>query len=123
MASIRYFLALYPFPVAELLIASCIALLAFALASRSRGTPSRPLAPDRRSPRACSLYVAVFGVPRIVPVLALVGPHLERIGDERREIGGAPQRIEAARARPSRRTARRARPARARRAPRARGGA
>ena len=43
MASVRFFLVLYPFPVAELVIASCIAILAFT--SGSPPGSNRPLAP------------------------------------------------------------------------------
>jgi len=74
MASIRFFLVLLPFPVAELLVASCIAVLAFA----SGSFPGLALdAPTARSDRPLTLflgvatgmllYIVVFGVPRVVP--------------------------------------------------------
>ncbi len=64
MASIRFFLVLYPLPIAELVIASCIAVLAFT--SGSPPGSSRPLAPYGLA-AGMLLYLVCFGVPRIVP--------------------------------------------------------
>jgi hypothetical protein len=64
MASIPYFLMFYPLPVAELLVASCIALVLFASGTLP-GLP-QPVAPLGLA-AGMLLYVAVFGIPRLVP--------------------------------------------------------
>ena len=62
MASLRFFLVLYPFPIAELTIASCMAVLAFTCASLPGAR--RPLAPYGLA-AGMLLYFVVYGVPRI----------------------------------------------------------
>lgn len=62
MASLRFFLVFYPFPIAELVIASCIAALAF-----TTGSPpgsNRPVAPFGLA-AGLLLYFFVYGAPRI----------------------------------------------------------
>jgi hypothetical protein len=70
LAAIPYFLALLPLPVAELLIASCIAVLASAARcalDASRPGSSRSLALFLGVASGMLLYVAAFGIPRVVP--------------------------------------------------------
>ena len=62
MASLRYFLLFYPFPIAELMIASCMAVLVFT--STSLPGSNRPLAPYGLA-AGMILYLVVYGVPRI----------------------------------------------------------
>jgi hypothetical protein len=62
MASLRFFLVFYPFPIAELMIASCMAVLAFTSASLPGS--NRPLAPYGLA-AGMLLYLVVYGVPRI----------------------------------------------------------
>jgi hypothetical protein len=70
-AALRSYLVLYPILVVELGVASCLSLLAFA-SGAVRGTaadepPSWPLAPFFGVLAGALGYVALFGVPRIVP--------------------------------------------------------
>ncbi len=74
MASVRAFLQLYPILVAELWVASCIAVLVFASGAiplfaldRPDAVPARPLALFWGMAAGMLFYVVVFGVPRIVP--------------------------------------------------------
>ena len=64
MASIPYFLMFYPLPVAELLVASCIALLLFA--SGPLPELPEPVAPIGLA-TGMLVYVLVFGIPRLLP--------------------------------------------------------
>ena len=73
MASIRFFLVLYPFLISELVVASCIALLVFASGAFPGISPDEPgaqatpsLAPFYGLAAGVLLYLALFGVPRIV---------------------------------------------------------
>jgi hypothetical protein len=63
MASLPYFLTFYPLPIAELLVASCIALLLFASGSLP-GLPP-PVAPLGVAAGMLA-YVVLFGIPRLV---------------------------------------------------------
>ena len=72
LASVRYFLVLYPILGAELWLASCAALLVFAsdtlpgfALDRPRAQPKWPLAPHCGLAAGMLLYVAVYGVPRL----------------------------------------------------------
>jgi hypothetical protein len=72
MASIRFFLVLYPLVIPELVIASCIALLVFAsdsIPGLALDVPprwsDRPLAPFYGLAAGMLLYLVVYGVPRI----------------------------------------------------------
>jgi hypothetical protein len=70
VAAIRFFLALLPFPVAELLLASCIAVLASAARcalDASRPGSNRSLALFVGVASGMLLYVVAFGIPRVVP--------------------------------------------------------
>ena len=62
MASIRLFLRLLPIPGAELVIASCIAVLTAGFASDAR----RSMALFLGVAAGMLLYIAVLGVPRVV---------------------------------------------------------
>ena len=64
MASLPYFLMFYPLPVAELLVASCIALVLFASGSLP-GLP-QPVAPLGLATGMLA-YVLLFGIPKLVP--------------------------------------------------------
>lgn len=64
MASLPYFLMFYPLPVAELLVASCIALVLFASGSLP-GLP-QPVAPFGLATGMLA-YVLLFGIPKLVP--------------------------------------------------------
>lgn len=63
MASLDYFLVLYPIPVAELAVASCFAALG--IGSASIPGLGRPLAPLGVAAGILG-YVAWFGIPRIL---------------------------------------------------------
>jgi hypothetical protein len=63
MASLRFFLVIYPFAIAELAIGSCIAMLVFT--SASPPDSNRPLAPYGLA-GGMLLYCAFFGVPPII---------------------------------------------------------
>src|SRR5262249_201283 len=74
MASLRFFLALYPLPVPELAIASCIAFLAFGSGAipglsldPARSRSDAALAPFYGIAAGLLLYVLLLGVPQIVP--------------------------------------------------------
>ena len=62
LASVPYFLRLIPIPASELVITSWIAALALAFASDTRGS----MALFYGTAAGMILYVAVFGVPRVV---------------------------------------------------------
>jgi hypothetical protein len=64
MASLPFFLTFYPIPIAELLVSSCIAALAFG--SGALPGPAQPLAPFGIAAGMIA-YVALLGVPRILP--------------------------------------------------------
>lgn len=73
LASVRFFLVLYPVMGAELWIGSCLALLVFAsdtlpgfALDEPRAQPRWPLAPHSGLVAGMLLYLAVYGVPRIV---------------------------------------------------------
>ena len=63
MASVRFFPLFYPIPVAELVVAACIAVLGF-------GSGSIPWLARRLAPSGVAAgmlaYVVLFGIPRIV---------------------------------------------------------
>ena len=63
LASVPWFLPLLPIPASEFLISSCIALLALAFASDARGS----MALFYGVAAGMILYMAVLGIPRIVP--------------------------------------------------------
>lgn len=63
LASVPYFLRLIPIPASELVIASWIAALALAFRSDARGS----MALFYGTAAGMIAYVAVFGVPRVVP--------------------------------------------------------
>ena len=63
LASVPWFLPLLPIPAGEFLITSCIAVLALAFASDPRGS----MALFYGAAAGMILYVAVLGVPRVVP--------------------------------------------------------
>jgi hypothetical protein len=63
LASVPWFLPLLPIPASELVISSCIALSALAFASDPRGS----MALLSGAAAGMILYVAVLGVPRVVP--------------------------------------------------------
>jgi hypothetical protein len=63
LASVPYFLPLLPIPASELAITSCLALLALAFAS----DPERSMALFYGAAAGMILYVALHGVPRVVP--------------------------------------------------------
>ena len=63
LASVPWFLPLMPIPASELWISSCIAALALALASDPRGS----IALFYGTAAGMIMYVAVLGVPRVVP--------------------------------------------------------
>jgi hypothetical protein len=63
LASVPWFLPLMPIPASELWISSCIAALALAFASDPRGS----IALFYGTAAGMIIYVAVLGVPRVVP--------------------------------------------------------
>jgi hypothetical protein len=63
LGSVPWFLPLLPIPASEFLIASCIAVLALAFASDARGS----MALYYGTAAGMILYVAVQGMPRVVP--------------------------------------------------------
>ena len=63
VASVPYFLPLLPIPASELVITTCIALLALAFASDPPGS----MALFYGAAAGMILYVAVYGIPRVVP--------------------------------------------------------
>jgi hypothetical protein len=63
LASVPWFLPLLPIPASELVIASCIAALALAFASDPQGA----MALVYGTAAGMILYVAVLGIPRVVP--------------------------------------------------------
>jgi hypothetical protein len=63
-ASLPSFLTFYPIPVAEVLVGSCIAVLAFGSGALPGLAP--PLAPFGIAAGMLA-YVAVYGIPQIIP--------------------------------------------------------
>ena len=63
LASVPYFLRLLPIPASELAVTSCMGLLALAFAS----DPKRSMPLFYGAAAGMILYVAVYGVPRVVP--------------------------------------------------------
>ena len=63
LGSVPWFLPLLPIPASEFLITSCIAVLALAFASDARGSMTLLYG----AAAGMVLYVAVLGIPRVVP--------------------------------------------------------